>query len=637
MWILWALATAQAFPGEEHAFVSYGRIPTWTGVASDLADGPRTPVRVDVYDPDRYPGHADFASTGLKTGWTFKQFKAAVRDADRSHLPFFLYDLRGQAPRVAGRARTWAVRIEDYGYTDSGETLGEDVVRVADAVARLTGFAREDGLIVLARGEIRPGEDCAATVSAAGWAHATLSGLRSGEPAPTEVLNPGVAVGVLKRFDADAPFAVGPRDIVVYDALPERVPPVAGILTLAAQTPLSHVNLLARNRGTPNVHLESLAALDAQGATFGTPVRLVASEDGLTVTPIDRATMEAFYDRQPARRLAIPTPTDAGWVDFPEPGSDRPLPPVEDVGAKAANYAALRELLPEHVRPGGALGFGAYRAHVRAARPAIDALLADLEALDAAQIADRLEAIRTTIRKTPVDAGLLDQLEATLQSRWPNTRVRLRSSTNCEDLPRFNGAGLYQSKGFDVGEDSRKKLEKKLKQVFASLWSEHAFAERTFYGIDHHDVAMAVLVHEAFPDEAANGVVLTVPRRDGSGVDVVVNANPGEAAVTNPEPDEQPERLSFPMGGPTSQAEVAGHSSIGPVFTGFAASRLPDLAAHMATIHARFAAPQSEADGQAYGVDVEWKLVHTPTTESQPGGLKLVYKQVRLLSAPSPE
>ena len=57
---------------------------------------------------------------------------------------------------------------------------------------------------------------------------------------------------------------VGFRDIVVLDAMPNDISVVAGIITEEFQTPLSHINVLARNRGTPNMGLRN--AIDERGA-----------------------------------------------------------------------------------------------------------------------------------------------------------------------------------------------------------------------------------------------------------------------------------------------------------------------------------------------------------------------------------
>ena len=61
---------------------------------------------------------------------------------------------------------------------------------------------------------------------------------------------------------------------------------------------------------------------------------------------------------------------------------------------------------------------------------------------------------------------------------------RYRSSTNNEDLPGFNGAGLYDSKSQKPSEDEED-LAKSLKEVYASLWTFRAFIERDFHRVDH--------------------------------------------------------------------------------------------------------------------------------------------------------
>ena len=51
-----------------------------------------------------------------------------------------------------------------------------------------------------------------------------------------------------------------PRDIVIYEALPNELPRVAGIITTVPQTRLSHVNLRAMQDGVPNAFIRD--ALD---------------------------------------------------------------------------------------------------------------------------------------------------------------------------------------------------------------------------------------------------------------------------------------------------------------------------------------------------------------------------------------
>jgi len=69
--------------------------------------------------------------------------------------------------------------------------------------------------------------------------------------------------------------------------------------------------------------------------------------------------------------------------------------------------------------------------------------------------------------------------------------VFVRSSTNAEDLPGFNGAGLYDTVPNVVG---KKQLGEALKTVWASLWNFRAVDERDAFGIDHRQVYSGVLV-----------------------------------------------------------------------------------------------------------------------------------------------
>ena len=96
-------------------------------------------------------------------------------------------------------------------------------------------------------------------------------------------------------------------------------------------------------------------------------------------------------------------------------------------------------------------------------------------------------------------------------------------------MPEFNGAGLYESKGFN-SKNSDEKLKEKILTVYASLWSESAFLEREYFGIDHSKIGMAILIQEAFQKEAANGVIVTTLTKDNK-IQIIVKAQIGRAHV----------------------------------------------------------------------------------------------------------
>ncbi|HEY1548938.1 MAG TPA: PEP/pyruvate-binding domain-containing protein, partial [Kofleriaceae bacterium] len=83
--------------------------------------------------------------------------------------------------------------------------------------------------------------------------------------------------------------------------------------------------------------------------------------------------------------------------------------------------------------------------------------------------------------------------------------VFVRSSTNSEDLPGFNGAGLYDTQPNVLG---KQQLGEALKEDWASLWNLRAVDEREAFGIDHKQAYFGVLVQVGVNATAA-GVLVT--------------------------------------------------------------------------------------------------------------------------------
>ncbi|MBI4607184.1 MAG: hypothetical protein HY721_34910, partial [Planctomycetes bacterium] len=136
--------------------------------------------------------------------------------------------------------------------------------------------------------------------------------------------------------------------------------------------------------------------------------------------------------------------------------------------------------------------------------------------------------------------------------------VRLRSSSNAEDLLEFNGAGLYASASACAADDldgdrsgpsrcdgrdeDERSIAGALVRVWASLWNFRAYEERAYYGIPQDRVAMGVLVTRAFRGERASGVAFTGNPANPADRRYVVVAQPGEASVVSPEPGTVPEK-----------------------------------------------------------------------------------------------
>ena len=157
------------------------------------------------------------------------------------------------------------------------------------------------------------------------------------------------------------------------------------------------------------------------------------------------------------------------------------------------------------------MGFGVpfhyYKQHMQQNHldARVDAMLGDPQWANPAWRKTQLEAMRKAIMDAPIDEATLDAIYKRVRVDLGGVGVFVRSSSNSEDLPGFNGAGLYDTQGNVVG---KKQLGEALKYVWASLWNQRAVEEREAFGIDHHQVYMAVLVQIGINATAA-GVLVT--------------------------------------------------------------------------------------------------------------------------------
>lgn len=358
---------------------------------------------------------------------------------------------------------------------------------------------------------------------------------------PYVPLTRGVAVGTLRfvRGTSD-PSSFRPDEVVVVEHLPDEIPVVAGVVSAELEAPLGHIAILCSTRGTPNMGLRgaledpSLASLEG---------RLVALTVGAQTWSIRAASASEAEAAWAERR---PPPSRVPPVDRSSTGL-RPLATVglEDIATVGAKAAQLGEVARLGLRtPGGfVVPFAHYLAHVERhpLREAVTALVAREElAEDVVLRSTELAALRARIEAAPVDAALLDAVLAELATD-PDHRWIFRSSTNAEDLPGFTGAGLYRSVVIGPGE-GRAGVERALREVWASLFLPGAYAERSWYGIQHGEVAMAVLVQPFVDGAVANGVAITAnpyaERRPG----YLVNVEPLGGSVTGAAGDEVPEQ-----------------------------------------------------------------------------------------------
>lgn len=616
--------------------VAFGNIPTWTGVITEW----QTKPRLRLFDKKVYKYHGDFVVKGLGRKIPYTEFHIKVSSfKHREYLSVFVYDLRNCPLYKGGKSHTWAMYIEDYNYTDSPEQLAETIGKAMATVKTSIPDLKEKGCAVLpANGGNNYRFATVSPILLKSGITCIMSPemIKNCKSLDFQVLNAKEAKGKVRWIrKKEELLKVTENDIVVLDFLPEKLPPVAGIVTTVPQTPLSHVNLLAKNRGTLNLYVTEGQKLPELSKYEGKYVRIqVAGKQKPKFSPIDSLEAFAFNKSKRPKPLEIPLtknefesliPLTADFVRFQTP---------EHIGAKASNYAFLKTFLPEqNMRPGFALGFAPYHFVTKQGAAAkIEQLQKQRKQLSPEQQQSMLKEIRRQIKNAKLPQETLTSLRKAIEKHFPNSRIRLRSSTNCEDLPRFNGAGLYLSEGVDTNKPDST-LIKKILKVYASLWTWEAFSEREYFGIDHTQAAMAILVHQAFSDEGANGVVLTNPLHSKE-VEILVNTQFGDKPIVSPETGDVPESFRL-LSNSNKITEILTRSNLGNVFLDNTnnAAALSDLKKQVLLVHQRFTERQKAlGDQQKYGVDIEFKLMKSPD------GKPLVFiKQARLLSGIVPE
>ncbi|MFM7023283.1 MAG: PEP/pyruvate-binding domain-containing protein [Flavobacteriales bacterium] len=349
-----------------------------------------------------------------------------------------------------------------------------------------------------------------------------------------QALNYGVGYGYLRFVDVNtsALSTINKHDIVVMNDLPLDISVTAGMISNKFQMPLGHLNVLSHNRGTPNMALRSVWSNEKMRALNGKLVCLKVSGDTFSIREVQLPEAEKFWK---VKEQKIPQKLerddkDSGLVDLSKKG----IFDISLIGGKAANFSELLKVKNIYTPEAAfAIPFYYYAQHLKkyGLDIYIDKMLADtLFSSDRKVKQDYLQRLQDSILRSPLDTVLVKQVIALFQSKSTSNSIRFRSSTNAEDVIGFNGAGLYDSYTGKIG-SAKKPVDLAIKKVWASLWNLEAVEERDYFKIDQHSVAMAVLVHRNFPNEDANGVVITENQYNATLPAYVINVQAGELPV----------------------------------------------------------------------------------------------------------
>lgn len=470
-------------------------------------------------------------------------------------------------------------------------------------------------------------------------------------------LNLGDTVGhvrILKAAELENVF-VSYTDIVVLDEAPNDISVVAGLITETFQTPLSHVNVLAQNRHTPNMGLRG-------GTKDPKLMALDTEKDGqhdfwakLTVGPfvwnVEKSSQEerdAWWavnkpkpPNLPESNLEVKDLRDIEQVtehtdSAPYVTRDAIKAAIQVFGAKAANYSVFSTDPNVPHKDGFAIP-AYYYVQFMTDNHFYDKIK-EYQA-DAAFKSDplvretKLTELRDAMKQAPCSEEFKTVLKEKLDADFSGKSMRFRSSTNAEDLDGFPCAGCYDSHTGKPSEFDGNQLEACLdavRKTWATVWKYRTYEEREYNGLDHSKVAMSLLVHTNFPDEEANGVAITAnpydPTRNSPGYYVNVQYG-GQYEVVAPPP------------GITSDSFIYQYDFAGtPVIYLTRSNVLPDgqtsvltktqinqLGKALGLIHTRFDKAYNPGNNAWYAMDVEFKF----DDEATPGSPTLFIKQAR--------
>lgn len=362
-------------------------------------------------------------------------------------------------------------------------------------------------------------------------------------------LNQGLAHGILHTHpDLNAPEKFSSDGIYLLPETVAELPPVAGILTGGEGNPLSHVQLLARNLGIPNVTV-SPAMEDRLAQHEGEHIVMAVSKSGLVEISAWSEEWNDIFSLGSATSGVIIKP-DLEKLDL----SVRRMLPLDElratdsgavVGPKAAKLGELQARYPGHVARGAAIPFGLFfqeallQPFPGGAGTVFDWMVEHYHELAFLPKTDPQRAVKTEafraqlhdiIKNTKVSQSFETQLKATLQRVFGTANppgIFIRSDTNVEDLAGFTGAGLNLTLPNVIGYDQ---LLHGITEVWASPFTARAFSWRQSLMSEPQHVYTSILLLESVAVDKS-GVLVTqdIDTGDEAIISVAVNEGLGGA------------------------------------------------------------------------------------------------------------
>ncbi len=434
----------------------------------------------------RYAFHKDFVNgtyLSLERGREF--FENNYLNPNRR---FILGTIAYQTPIKRWTFESW-----------EGDLISADQIKTASEIINASFFTP----VAYKPNSIRQDQE---STKIAGLQRVMQSDIAKGQEYQALNLASGIGrIHVIPKLDEHV--EIGFNEILVLDEVPITLPPVAGVITSKPSTPLSHINLLAKGWGIPNAYIknahEILKQYDGWWVTFE------AKRDGYTIKRADVNQLRE-YEQRLKQRLDVMRPKfDLAEVRLLNLGQQRARSAVA-FGSKSANLGeVMNARLPGIVVPNGfTIPLYYYDQFLKANNldDAIYTMLNDQKFVhDPVYRRGYLTKLREQIQQGKFDEKLRGMILQKTRREYAGKGLFVRSSSNTEDLPKFSGAGLYNT--VPNVRDERQLIEA-VKAVWASLWNFEAYEARERAVIDHSKVFMAVLIQEGINSESS-GVMIT--------------------------------------------------------------------------------------------------------------------------------
>ncbi len=357
-------------------------------------------------------------------------------------------------------------------------------------------------------------------------------------------LNPGIRRGILLPAPA-AGEDMRADGIYMLDATRQELKPVAGIITRGEGSSVSHVQLLARNLGIPNMVVDDALFATIQ-AHAGERIVMAISYQGMVSIEPDSSKWDAVFGRESiARDIITADLKKLNLADTRLKSLDRirARDSGRTVGPKAANLGELFHYYPDMVNAGIILPFGVFRKHLdqpleQGGPSVFEWMQSQYKRL--AQISSSSQRSRETqlflahLRQWIINSdpgeSFREQLRSALRHEFGEGGgygLFVRSDTNVEDLPGFSGAGLNLTVPNVVGFEN---IITAILRVWASPFTARAFAWRQAYMRNPEHVYPAVLLMKSFASEKS-GVLVTsdVDNGDRQWISIAINEGVGGA------------------------------------------------------------------------------------------------------------